>query len=237
MRHLTFILFLFLCTQSLAQETLKGRVFENKTKISLSDVRIQNLRTKKFTQTDANGRFDIAATLNDLLVFTNFGYQPDTLFITSLKPAEIFLEPKPHMLDEVNVMGQQIQSFKTYDPEFHNQSVVYQRDANGNYKGGIAIRIWSNKKKERQQRKLAKQLYTERNRLIIDTVFGLRNLSRFLPLQGDELLAYRIRYIPTVKQYTNDSFNLLRYIDSCYKLFQALPPEKRHPEKLQNAAN
>jgi len=227
MRYLCLLILLLFAITANAQQKLSGRVFENKTHIHLAGVRIQNLRTKKFTETDDKGRFDIDAVLNDVIVFNNFGYEIDTLVLISLKPKEIFLEPKKHMLDEVNVTSQQVQSFKKYDPDFHNQSVVYQRDENGNLKGGIAIRIWSNKKEERQQAKAAQWEYTERNRLIIDTVFALRNLSKYLPLRGDELMAFRVRYMPTVPQYTSNGFNLLRYIDSCYKNFETLPAEKR----------
>lgn len=232
MRYLCLlILFSFVFTAQ-AQQKLSGRVLENQTKIHLAGVRIQNTRTKKFTETDDKGRFSIDAILNDVLVFKNFGYETDTLLVISLKNKEVFMEPMKHMLDEVNVSGQQVQSFHTYSPDFHNQSVVYQRDKDGYYKGGIAIRIWSNKKEERQQAKVAQWEFTERNRLIIDTVFGLRNLSKFVPLKGDELMAFRVRYIPSVPTYTANNFNLLQYIDSCYKVFEQLPAEKRKSAKL-----
>lgn len=233
MRYLCLLMLLLFVFTANAQQKLSGRVFENKTRIYLAGVRIQNLRTKKFTETDDKGRFNIDAALNDVIVLNNFGYEVDTLVLINLKPKEIFLEPKKHMLDEVNVTSQQVQSFKSYDPDFHNQSVVYQRDNNGNLKGGIALRIWSNKKEERQQVKVAQWEYTERNRLIIDTVFALRNLSKYIPLKGDELMAFRIRYIPTVPQYTSAGFNLLQYIDSCYKNFEALPVQKRKPANLK----
>ncbi|PTQ98008.1 hypothetical protein C8P68_103167 [Mucilaginibacter yixingensis] len=233
MRYLCLlILSLFVFTAN-AQQKLSGRVFENKTRIYLAGVRIQNLRTKKFTETDDKGHFNIDAALNDVVVFNNFGYEVDTLVLINFKPKEVFLEPKKHMLNEVNVNVQQVQSFKTYDRDFHNQTMIYQRDNNGNLKGGISLRIWSNKKEERQQAKGAQWVYTERYRLIIDTVFALRNLSKYLPLNGDELMAFRVRYMPTVPQYTSSDFNLLRYIDSCYKNFETLPADKRKLAKLK----
>ena len=223
-----FVWLLIPVLKTYAQHTLNGRVFEQGTRIPLAGIRIQDMKNKKFTETDINGKFSIAANVNDLLVFTGFAYQADTVLVTALKTTEVFLAPQKNILKQVNVSTQEIKgSFRSYDPDFHGQTITKQLDANGNYKGGIVIRIWSNKKEEHKQAKLQQLELTDRVERIIDTVFSVENLARFLPLKGDDLVSFRIRYMPAVKQYLNNDFNLITYLNACYKKFIALPPAER----------
>lgn len=235
-RLLLFCPFIFLCATGLAQQTLKVRVLENRTRIPLPVIKVQNLSTKQSTFTDTEGRFSINAKLNDLLVLTGFAYENDTLLVINLKVKEILMEPKGELLKQVNVTGNNapvdIGIPKGGTPEYHNQTVVYQRDANGNYKGGVAFRIFSSKGGERKRQADAQKEYTEAVRLDIDKTFSPQNLANYLPLKPEELDGFKMNYIPSVKVYTAASFNLMVYIDSCYKEYKKLPPEKRVFKRL-----
>jgi len=53
-----------------------------------------------------------------------------------------------------------------------------------------------------------------------------------LPLKKDEMPAFIELYVPSVKVFTSNDFNLLYYLEKCYKEFMALPLEKRRSSKL-----
>jgi len=230
-RRLLFLsLFILFCTASFAQQTLKIKVLENRTRVPLPNVKVQNLSTKQSTVTDAAGAFSIKAKLNDLLVLTSFAYQNDTLYVTDLGVKEILMEPKSEMLKEVKVntiTGVNVGLVKGGTPEFHNQTVVYQRDERGFYKGGVAFRVFSSKGGERKRQADAQKEYTEAVRQDIDKVFSPKNLANYLPLKPDELEGFKMNYVPSVATYISPRFNLMAYIDSCYGVFKTLPAEQR----------
>lgn len=210
-----------------SQQILNGRVFENKTRIALTGIKIQNTNTKQLVETDNEGRFSINAAVNNILVLTGFSYQADTLMLTNLKEIEIFLEPQKNMLNEVRIITPQVQSFGFYNPDFHGQTVAKLTDDKGNYKGGIAIRLWWWKKDERQRKKMEQMAIDEKLQLEIAKTFAPGNLAKYLPLKNPELVNFSIRYMPAVSVVRTKSFNLLAYLNDCYKEFIKLPPEER----------
>ena len=224
---------LFLTSSAFAQSGFKGRVLENKTRIGLTGIRVDNLTNKKTTLTDNAGNFAIPAKNGDLLVFKGFAYQIDTMLITDLHEKEIFLEPVTHELDQVNIRSTETKNLNTYyDPMFHGQSVVYARDKNLNYKGGIVLRLWYWKKDEKKRAKLEA---LERKYAIMDkiaAVFQPKIIAQYLPLTGDDLNNFINLYTPTPKIVAAKDFNLPNYLNACFKKYQALPPDKKQPPKL-----
>jgi hypothetical protein len=225
--------FCLLWQVSYAQQVFNGHVFENKTRIPLVDIQIQNTRTKQSSRTDAKGRFGIAAAVNDVLIFSGFAYQADTMFLTSLKEAEIFLEPAKDTLKEVKIHASKPINLKTYDPRFHGQTIVEQTDRNGNPVGGIAIRLWW-KKDERKRKNQDQQESNEKVNAEIASVFSPANLAKYLPLKNEELPGFSFKYTPSVSVYLSPGFNLVSYLNDCYKEFLKLPPEKRTIPSLKN---
>lgn len=212
---------------SYGQQVLKGRVFENKTRVPLAGIKIQNTGTKQLAETDSNGRFKISAAVNNILVLTGYAYKADTLMITDLKELEIFLEPQKNMLNEVKVSTPQVRNFGFYDPDFHGQTVAKLRDDKGHYKGGIAIRLWWWKKDERKRKKYEQMVMDDNTRLEIAKTFAPDNLAKYLPLKNTELANFSMRYMPPVSVVRAQSFNLLLYLNNCYKEFIKLPTEER----------
>jgi hypothetical protein len=235
MRYLLIILYCCLfCGTSYAQQILTAKVLENKTRIVLPNIRVHNLTNKQNTFTDTKGQFSIRASVNDILVFTGYQYQNDTLLITDLKPKEIFLEPQTNLLQQVDIFTPEVHMGSIADPEFHNQTMVYQRDADGHIKGGVAFRIWSNKSGEKKRAKMAKMQQNEETKLEIARVFTSNTIKQYLPLKPDEMDGFITRYIPSVKVYRANNFNLLFYLNNCYKEFVKLPPQQRVMQKLTN---
>jgi hypothetical protein len=228
------LIFIFVSSASivLAQKKLTGRVLENGTRIGLGDVFIENLSNKQSTFTDVKGRFSIHAKTGDLLTFKGFAYQNDTVLVTDLNSKEVFMEPKKNELAQVNITSTEIKKLNTYDPQLHGQTMIYQRNENGSPKGGIILRMWYWKKDEKKKAKLEKQLKEFETADRIAAIFTVSNLAKYVPLTGEDMNNFIALYTPNVKTYTRNDFNLISYLNDNYKKYQALPLDKRKPNRL-----
>lgn len=233
LRYTILLLFCCLFFINTRAQTIKATVFENHTRITLQGIFVRNLNNQESAVTDAKGKFSLKGKLNDLLVFTGYGYLNDTLLVTNVKMEEVFLEPKTNMLNQVDIYTPQVNTGGTWsDPSFHNQTMIYQRNGDGSYKGGVAFRIWSSKGAEHKRQKLAqKQAEEEINQEILK-VFTAKNLAKYLPLTPSEMEGFITRYTPLAKVYADNDFNLLAYLDKCYKEYVKLPADKRVAVKL-----
>jgi hypothetical protein len=233
---LKYILISFICFVSisaLGQGMLKGRVFEIKTRIPLADIQVIDTTSNRNTITDDKGRFSIAAKIGDILIFKGFAYLPDTVLITDLRDHEVFLTLHSNLLSNVNVTGTETKNLNTYyDPMFHGQTVVEQRDANLNPVGGIVIRLHYWKSEEHKRERAEKEQENEQVSDQIARAFSPANVAKYVPLNGQDLTDFIVLYTPSVKVYSKNDFNLLAYISDSYQKYLKLPPDKRHPAKL-----
>ena len=228
-----FLIAGFVVCSANAQSVVKGRVYEFKTRISLADIQVQNQTTKQLTTTDEKGRFSITAKAGDLLIFKGFAYQPDTLLLTDVHDKDVFLVPHQNFLDEVKVTRDSTKNMNTYyDPEYHGQTLIYQRDGNNNYKGGIIIRLWYWKKDEHKKEHLASEEKEDEDRDRIASIFTPKTIALYIPLRGKDMDDFLVLYTPTTKVYFSNDFNLTAYVSDCYQKYLKLPKNKRHPAKL-----
>jgi len=221
-----------------AQTIFSGRVFENKTRITLRGVIVKNQSNNLRAITDESGRFSIAAKVGDLLVLSTFSYQPDTLLLTDMHDKEIFMEPQKTMLNQVTITDSSGKSsaadknMRYYDPQFHGQTMVYHRDKYGNYDGGVILRLHyftgDDKKKRIAQQKEENRILSEE----ITTIFNADNIGHYVPLKGADLDNFLLLYTPDIKTYNTKDFNLSNYLNSCYKTFLTLSPEERKAGQL-----
>jgi len=220
-----------------AQTTFKGRVFEYKTRIALRDVQVQNLTTKQNAFTDEKGWFNISAKPGDRLVLKTFSYLTDTLLITNMHEQEIFLVPHMNILDEVKVTNDTLKLLGGggfTDPAFHGQTMIYQRDSKGFYKGGVIFRLWWWKKDEHKREKLEEQLKEQREQDEVNKVFVPAIVGKYVPLKGKDMDDFITLYTPDIKVYYHNEFNLAAYLNDCYARYLKLPEDKRHPQKLED---
>jgi hypothetical protein len=227
---------LFLANISFAQGNLTGRVYENKTRIALAGISIQNLKSKSMTVSDQNGLFAIRAHIGDLVTFSGFSYQPDTLYVKDFNTIEIFLDLKQNMLKGVTVTGSEtklgnLTAAPTPSP-FGGQTLVYQTDANGAEKGGLKLNLFDSHSDANKRKKETQLGKDEGARQEIVKVFSPDNLKNYIPITGQEMDNFIILYTPDINTYTSGDFNLTIYIDKCYQEFLAIPKEKRQSKEL-----
>lgn len=227
-----FFILVVVCREAKAQTTLQGRVYEYGTHIHLQSIRVTNLNTKQLTTTDTAGLFYINAKPGDLLAFRGYAYQPDTLVITNKNRLEIYLTPEGKTLKEVNVSAPDIKTGSLKDPSLKGNTVTYQRDANGNYKGGIAIRFGYGKdKKAMHSKQLSDEEIADQE---IDRAFSEQNIGKTIPLRGQALKDFISMYRPDIKTFKAPAFNLTVYLNDSYKKYLALPPDQRKPGPLNS---
>ena len=234
LKNLLIVCFCFLAIASASGQTVfSGRILENKTRIVLHSVRIENLSSKLKTISDDRGEFAIVGKVGDLLVFNAFAYQPDTVLITDMHAREIFMEPASNMLKQVTVTdssGRAVanaNAVQLYDPQFHGQPVVYTRDGNLNYTGGVTVRLHYWSKDERNKRKAAQSAKDREISEKISGIFTPLNVGKYVPLKGTDMDDFILLYTPDVKEYTDKRFELLPYLNACYQNWQTLTPEQR----------
>ncbi|WP_147425633.1 hypothetical protein [Mucilaginibacter gracilis] len=219
------------CYKANGQANLQGRVYELQTRIHLQSIRVTNLNTKQFAITDTAGIFFIYAKPGDLLAFRGYSYKPDTISIVNKNHLEIFLEPVSNLLNEVKVTTPDVKTGTMKDPSLTGAPLVYQRDANGNYKGGVALRFGYGKdKKAIHNKQLSDEEAADYE---IDNAFNEKALSKTIPLKGQELKDFILMYRPQIKVFKAPGFNLTIYINDCYKKYMALPVDKRKPDQLK----
>jgi hypothetical protein len=227
LKYICLCLICALARTAYGQQPIKGRVLEDKTRVVLVNIKVQNLRNKQTTLSDSKGKFTINAKLNDLLVLTGFAYQVDTFMVTKLNDFEVFMLAQEHVLKDVQVKSMDGPSMAFRDPLFHGQTVAYQTDKNGNPKGGLIFRFWYWKKDEHKRQKLEKMLANERTMDEIDKAFSIKNVAQIVPLQGIELDNFIKLYKPSPAQYQSNSFSMTDHVNTAYKKFMKLSAEKR----------
>ncbi len=221
-----FSAFLFAQHVAFAQMPLTGKVYELHTHVVLPQIKVRNTNTKDNTQTNASGIFTIKAKPGDILILEAFNYKPDTVVVVNARYIEVYLEPQNNALKEVEIKNTVTNKLGDLrDTTMHNQAAVYQRNVDGSAMGGIAIRFgYGKSKKEKRDEQLA---YNTTATKQIDQSFSADNVSKYIPLRGDELKQFVALYRPTIKQYKAPNFDLTFYINDCYKKFKALPPDQR----------
>ncbi len=236
MRQFLFlILFSVLATSVFAQSQLTGRVYENKSKVFLQGVRVEDQKSHATTITGPDGSFTINAAVGDLVCFTNSNYKTDTLYVADLKYVQVFLDPRVTVLQEVKVTNQEIKKNAGFSTQqqpgvLGSQTVLYQTDANGNPIGGIKMNIADGGDTPRQHE--AKVSRSEAQKEQIRKVFNPENLKKYLPITGQEMENFIIMYTPDVNTYFAPGFNLVAYLNANYEEFNKIPVEQRQSKAL-----
>ena len=206
-----------------AQIYVRGNVVDASSGAKLSDVFVRDVTNKQITLTDKSGRFEIKSETGHTLIFSSPNYVPDTLYVIDLTQKHIELKTQSISLKEVNITAQRLafDPHKEY-PDVYEKSKVYP----------LSPSTWFGKD-ARDARRLKRYFAREQQERRVDQVFNRVYVGSIVPLKGQELEDFMQLYRPNYAFITsNNSESLAVYINDSYKKFMALPPEKRHLEKL-----
>ncbi|MES2425743.1 MAG: hypothetical protein V4560_02180 [Bacteroidota bacterium] len=226
MKLITAFLFcLFMVMTAHAQSTLKGLVMEIRTDIQLSGIKVENVTQHNTVNTDPHGSFTIRANRGDILCFSGLNYIPDTLYLTSLKYLTVQLELRQNALKEVKITGNEVNAsaFK-YEPAtgpLGSHTVLYKPG------GGLLFKISDSHKEAKKIAKLAELEVNGQKEREITSAFNKTMLKNYIPISGQEMDNFVIKYRPDSKTFSSSNFSLIDYVSECYKDFLKIPAEKR----------
>jgi len=226
MKRILYLLIISLLIANVlhAQIYIRGNVVDASSGAKLSDVFVRDVTTKQITLTDKSGRFEIKSEPGHTLIFSSPTYVPDTLYIIDLTQKHIELKTKTISLKEVNITAQRLafDPHKEY-PDVYEKSKLYP----------LSPSTWFGKE-ARDARRLKRYFVREEQERKVDQVFNRVYVGSIVPLKGQELEDFMQLYRPSYSFITgNNSQSLAVYINDSYKKFMALPPDKRHLEKLE----
>jgi hypothetical protein len=225
---------LLITNKANCQNKLTGRIFEYKTRKHLPYIRIENLNTSATAISDTAGKFSIAANPGDKIKYSGLGYLADTVYLTKIKDTEVFL--LVNMLDDVNIKSTKMSlGYLGLEPllaPFGGETLVYTIDKNRNYVGGVTLKLWNKRARDKSNKNLEELQLQEK----IGQIFSAQNLKSYLPISGQEMANFIILYTPDVKAYNKIS-NLIVYLNDCYKEFIKLPIDKRQSKEFLDLKN
>lgn len=221
----TLLLFLTVCLAGhvVAQEkSIKGIVYELESSLRIKDVVIKNLRTNAEAHSDVDGNFVITGQINDLLTFTQAGYEVDTAFIYEEGVQRIYLvrDNKSIVIDEVVVSRLTDSRLVAEIARARNEGQVTEASQ---HRGGLRLspsRLFGRQSK--LARKNLELLLEEQTNRKIDRIFTDQTIRAVVPLSETELPLFREQFRPTWKFIETASPEDLRiYILDAYAKFKS----------------
>jgi len=181
---------------SMKAQEIKGIVYELESSQQLPNVVVKNLRTGKATQTDVEGNFRISGAINDLLTFTQPGYEVDTAFVYQEGVQRVYLirDSKTIAIDEV-VVSRLTDSRLAYEIE-KAKSAGQVTEVSQN-RGGIRLslsRLFGGQSK--MARKNLDLLLEEQNNRKIDRLFTPQMIRAIVPLTETDMALFREQFRP-----------------------------------------
>ncbi|WP_146113666.1 hypothetical protein [Sphingobacterium gobiense] len=204
-----------------AQE-IKGIVHELESSQRLREVTVKNLRTNKTTETDVEGNFTISGNINDLLTFTQPGYEVDTAFIYEEGLQRIYLvrDSKSIVIDEIVISRLTDSRLALEIEKAKNEGQVTEASQN---RGGLRIslsRLFGRQSKN--ARKNLDLLLEEQNNRKVDRLFNERVIRATVPLTDTEMALFREQFRPSLEFIETASPEDVRaYILDSYGKFKA----------------
>lgn len=222
----TYLLLLLFGFTPIYAQTLRGIVTESGSNDKMPNVFIKDPNTKMVALTDRRGNFEINTSVGHLLVFSSPGYISDTMYVTDMNPKRIQMVMQGISLRQVTIQS----SRETFNPqaeypEVYRKSKVYILSPSSLFG-----------KEAHNARRLKKYFAREVQERHVDSVYNKVYVSTLIPLREQELEDFMAMYRPTYQYIMNNNGpSLAAYINDSYKKFMALPPDKRHMQRLDGS--
>ena len=229
-----FIIFIIIIStyQGVCQQ-VSGRVFAGETDSVLRYASILNLNSRAVSVSGTDGRYAIAASEGDSLMFSAIGYIPDTVkveFHMLHTQLDISLPQRIISLGMVRVISDYSADSlarREYYKHIYRQPGItgYNRPQ---YGFGISISPISHFSREsKQKRLLKKRLLMQERDAYIDLAFPVEWVERLTGLHGDSLRMFMYRYRPSYDFCrSSDRTGMLVYINDRLREFRKPSPGK-----------
>ncbi len=212
----------FLLSQQTKAQQIKGIVYELESSQKLRSVLVKNIRTNEKAETDSEGNFTIGGNIEDLLSFTQAGYEIDTAYIYQSGIQRIYLvrDQKSIVIDEVVVSRLTDSRLVAEIEKAKKDGQVV--DASQN-RGGMRLspsRLFGRQSK--MARKNLDMLLSEQNNRKVDRLFSAQVIRSTVPLTDEELPLFREQFRPTLEFMETASPEDIRiYVLDAYSKFKS----------------
>lgn len=224
LKKISILTIVLICslTSSKAQQ-LNGIVHELNSSKRLQDVIVKNLRTNNEVTSNRDGEFVIDGAINDLLTFSQTGYQADTVFVYEQGIQRVYLvhDNNNIVIDEVLVTRLTDSRLAAEIATAKNEGKVVEASQN---RGGLRVspsRLFGRKSK--QARNNLNVLIAEQQNRKVDRLFSEKLIRSIIPISAEELPLFRDRYRPELKFIETASAEDMRiYVLDSYSKFKKL---------------
>ena len=257
MRYFVVFIFILVSNFCFAQSDslvtlIKGTVIHSETKLPMGNVHVINTIRVKGTVSSPSGTFEIAAKVNDTLLFTYLGYETVKVKVTNdwikNNPTKIYLSEKVYILDDVVVAKYNLTGYVEVDTRLipvSDDSYRYSISGlkagyeGGEYKPGaiakvlgsisnpadLLYNIFGKRPKEMKKLKEMKKDDTVRN--LLATKFDRETLAALLEINKDDipLILQNCNYSDYFIQTAND-LQIMDAISACYEDYKILKKNK-----------
>ncbi|CAM3917571.1 carboxypeptidase-like regulatory domain-containing protein [Flavobacterium cucumis] len=254
-----FVVFFILISSSLVNaqndsivKFIKGTVIQNETRLPMANVHVINTTNVTGTITSPSGLFEIAAKVNDTLLFSFLGYETVKVKVTNdwIKdnPTKIYLSEKVYELNDVTIAKYNLTGYLQVDTKLIPVSEdSYRYDIPG-VKGGYEVgdkspsavsrvigsifnpadflyNAFGKRPKEMKKLKEMKKDDTVRN--LLATKFDRVTLAALLEIDKDDipLILQNCNYSEYFIQTAND-LQIMDAINACYEEYKILRKNK-----------
>ena len=238
---LTALIIICMSSCVIAQDVIKGVVFQKGTSLRVGNATVSNLSKKVVSQTDGLGVFHILASPGDTINFSRPGFLSQDLVVASLKDQVVQLT-RPVQLSEVTVTGQ------SKKQELDELKREYRRK--GSYYSGkppLLSYIFTPLtalyelvgKTPGQARRFNKYYTREVQNAEIDRRFNQRTISVLTGYEGADLRNFLETYRPQFEEVIGwADYDLVNYVKKSMSAFESagrpappsLPPLPKAPD-------
>lgn len=254
-----FVVFLFILVSTLAEaqndtlvKFIKGTVIHNETRLPMGNVHVINATKVSGTVTTPSGLFEIAAQVNDTILFSFLGYETVKVKVTNdwvrENPTKIYLSEKSYILDEVTVFKYNLTGYIQVDTELIPVMSDNYRYNIAGIPGGYEVgdkspnavakvlgsifnpadflyNVFGKRPKEMKKLKEMKKDDTVRN--LLATKFDRETLAALLEINKDDipLILENCNYSEYFIKTAND-LQIMDAISSCYEEYKILKKNK-----------
>ena len=257
MRYFVVFLFILSFNSSWAQndsivKILKGTVIHNETRLPMGGVHVINATRVTGIVTTPSGLFEIAAQVNDTLLFSYLGYETVKVKVTNdwikENPTKVYLSEKSYILDEVTVYKYNLTGFVQVDTELipiapdsyrYNISGIQAGYEVGDRSPSAVSRVLGSifnpadflynvfGKRPTEMKKLKEMKKDDTVRNLLATKFDRETLAALLEISKDDipLILENCNYSEYFIKTAND-LQIMDAISSCYEEYKILKKSK-----------
>ena len=254
-----FVVFLFLLVSNFANsqndtlvKLIKGTVIHNETRLPMGNVHVINATRVLGTVSTPSGLFEIAAQVNDTLLFSFLGFETVKVKVTNdwikENPTKIYLSEKSYVLDEVTVYKYNLTGYVQVDTELipvasdnyrYNITGLQAGYEVGDKSPGAVSKVLGSifnpadflynvfGKRPKEMKKLKEMKKDDTVRNLLATKFDRETLAALLEINKDDipLILENCNYSEYFIKTAND-LQIMDAISSCYEEYKVLKKSK-----------